>query len=303
MSGVIYADVLFILNVYITYALLMLTAMFLGISPKRTRLLLASVIGGLSSFIILVPDVKPVVSGCVRLILCLIFCFISFSFKSTRQCLRQVITFLGVNFLFAGLMFAIWYFVSPTAVYYNTGVVYFDVDMLSLVTVTAVCYFAVKFFGNISKLRQPKNVLYDVTLCILDDEFQLRGFLDTGNNLKDPFTSADVIVVSRSALDKYFPKDKSISEIIEQSPLKIRYLPCSTVSGNKLLPVFKASEVRIRGVSADFIIDGVMVAVSDENIRNGDFQVLLPMGIFQNNYSDKGEDYEKNKRFSYKTNI
>ena len=303
MSGVIYADVLFILNVYITYALLMLTAMFLGISPKRLRLLLASIIGGISSFIILVDGINAIVSGTLRLILCLIFCFISFSFKGTRQCFRQVITFLGVNFLFAGLMFAIWYFVSPTAVYYNTGVVYFDIDMLSLVTVTAVCYFAVKIFAAISQLRHPKNVLYDVTVCILGDEFGLRGFLDTGNSLKDPFTSADVIVVSRSALEKYFPKDKSISEIIGESPLKIRYLPCSTVSGKKLLPVFKADKVKIKGISAAFTIEGVMVAVSDENIKNGEFQALLPMGIFQNNYSDKGEDYEETQRLTDKTRI
>ena len=303
MSGVIYADVLFILNVYITYALLMLTAMFLGISPKRIRLLLASIIGGASSFLIFAEGLNAIVSGAIRLILCIIFCFISFSFKGTRQCLRQVATFLGVNFLFAGLMFDIWYFVSPTAVYYNTGVVYFDIDMLSLVTVTAVCYFAIKVFGAISQLRRPENVLYDVTLHILGDEFILKGFLDTGNNLKDPFTSADVIVVSRSALEKYFPKEKSLNEIIGESPLKIRYLPCNTVSGNKLLPVFKAEKARIRGISADFFVEGVMVAVSDENIRNGDFQALLPMDIFQNNYSDRGADYEEAKRFTHKTGV
>lgn len=303
MSGVIYADVLFILNVYITYALLMLTAMFLGISPKRLRLLLASIIGGVSSFIILIDGINAVVSGAFRLILCFIFCFVSFSFRGTRQCLRQVATFLGVNFLFAGLMFAIWYFVSPSAVYYNTGVVYFDIDILSLVTVTAVCYFAVKLFGAMSHLRQPKNVLYEVTLFIFGDELSLRGFLDTGNSLKDPFTSADVIVVSRSAVGKYFPFDKSISDIIGESPLKIRYLPCNTVSGKKLLPVFKADKVKIKGVSADFTVEGVMVAVSDENIKNGDFQALLPMGIFQNNYSDKGEDYEEAERFIDKTRI
>ena len=303
MSGVIYADVLFILNVYITYALLMLTAMFLGISPKRIRLLLASIIGGASSFLIFAEGLNAIVSGAIRLLLCIIFCFISFSFKGTRQCLRQVATFLGVNFLFAGLMFAIWYFVSPTAVYYNTGVVYFDIDVMSLVTVTAVCYFAIKVFGAVSKLRQPKNVLYDVPLHILGDEFQLRGFLDTGNSLKDPFTSADVIVVSRSAIEKYFPKEKSLNEIIGESPLNIRYLPCNTVSGNKLLPVFKAEKARIRGISADFFVEGVMVAVSDENIRNGDFQALLPMDIFQNNYSDRGADYEEAKRFTHKTGV
>ena len=40
-----------------------------------------------------------------------------------------------------------------------------------------------------------------------------------------------------------------------------------------------------------------MIAVSDEKIKNGEFQALLPESIFQNNYSDKGEDYEENKRF------
>ena len=303
MSGVIYADVLFVLNVYITYALLMLTALFLGLVPKRPRLFLAGIIGGLGSLFILVPEISNAFLGFLRVVLCLVFSVVAFSYKGIRQLLRQSVTFLAVNFLFAGLMFAIWYFVTPSAVYYNSGIIYFDIDTLSLVLITAVCYFAIKAFGFVTKLRSPKNVLYDVVIGISGDEIALRGFLDTGNNLKDPFTSADVIVVSRQALEKYFPWDVAISEIISHSPLKIRYRPCGTVAGSKLLPVFRADKVRIRGVSVDFIVDNVVIAVSDENIRNGEFQALLPEGIFQNNYSDRGEDYEKAERFFTQNNI
>lgn len=303
MSGVIYADILFIVNVYITYALLMLTAMFLGLTPARLRFLGASIIGGLSSFIIFLPEISSVMMGVIRVGLCLLFCSIAFSFNGLRQSIRQIAVFLGVNFLFAGLMFAIWYFFSPTAVYYNTGVVYMDIDALSLVVITAVCYFAVKVFSAVSRLKVPRNTIYDVTLCFCGDEFNLRGFLDTGNSLKDPFTSSDVIVVSRSALQKYFPVGEHISEIMANSPLKLRYLPCTTVSGSKLLPAFKADKVKIKGISAKFSLEGVMIAVSDENINGGDFQALLPVGIFQNNYSDKGEDYEEIKRFSDKTRV
>ena len=303
MSGVIYADVLFVLNVYITYALLMLTSLFLGVIPKRLRLLSAGIIGGISSLIILIPNVDTVFLGLLRVVLCLVFSVTAFSYKGIRQLLRQSVTFLAVNFLFAGLMFAIWYFVTPSAVYYNSGIIYFDIDTLSLVLITAVCYFAIKFFGFITRLKAPKNSLYDVFLRIGDDEFQLKGFLDTGNSLKDPFTSADVIVVSRSALGEYFPTDKTLSEIIETSQLKIRYLPCATIVGSKLLPAFKAHNVRIKGISADFTVDNVMIGVCDENIRNGEFQALLPESIFQNNYSDKGEDYEKNKRFFTQSGI
>ncbi len=297
MTGVIYADVLFILNVYITYALLMLTALFLRQRPKRLRLLLAGVLGGFSSFLILIPHVSTVFMGVLRVVLCLVFSLVAFKFNGIKQLTRQSLVFLCVNFLFAGIMLAIWYFISPTAVYYNSGVVYFDIDTLSLIIITAVCYFLIKAFGMFTSLRTPKNTIYDVYLQIAGDEFFLKGFLDTGNNLKDPFTSSDVIVISRSAVEKYFPMNKSISEIIGESPLKIRYLPCITVSGSKLLPVFKCDKMRIKGISADFSLEGVIVAVSDENIKNGEFQALLPEGIFQNNYSDKGEDYEEAERF------
>lgn len=303
MTGVIYADVLFLLNVYITYALLMLTSLFLGLTPSRLRIFFAALIGGASSFIIFIPELSNTLSGLIRLVLCQCFCLVAFSYSNIRQLLRQSAVFLGVNFLLAGMMFAVWYFVSPSAVYYNTGVVYFDIDTLSLVIITAVCYFAVKIFGLVVHLRTPKNILYDVSVYICGDVFNLRGFLDTGNNLKDPFTSSDVIIVSRDALEKYFPSNKSINDIIGESPLKIRYLPCNTVSGSKLLPVFKADMVRIKGITADFNVKGVMIAVSDEKIKNGEFQALLPEGIFQNNNCDRGEDYEEAEGLSAELNI
>ena len=230
MTGVIYADVLFILNTYITYAILMLTALFLHISPSRLRALTSAIIGGIGSLIILFPWADNGVLGFIRLVLCLVLPLVSFSYSGIKTLAKQVVIFLSVNFLFAGIMFAIWYFVSPTAVYYNTGIVYFDIDALSLVVLTAVCYFAVRIFRGIIDLKAPKNTIYDVYLTVLGEEIYLKGFLDTGNNLKDPFTGSDVIIVSRSALEKYFPLGEDMSRIIESSALKITDRPCITVS-------------------------------------------------------------------------
>ena len=245
---------------------------------------------------ILLPWAGENILGFIRLVLCLVLPFVAFSYCGIRSLAKQCAVFLGVNFLFAGIIFALWYFVSPTAVYYNTGIVYLDIDALSLVVLTAVCYFAVRIFRGIIDLKAPKNTLYDVFLTIKDEEFYLRGFLDTGNNLKDPFTSSDVIVVSRGALEKYFPQGEDMSKIIETSPLKIRYLPCTTVSGTKLMPVFRCDKVRVRGVGADFIWQGI-IGITDEKIKNGDFQALLPAGIFQNNSIDRREDNEETQRF------
>ena len=297
MTGVIYADVLFILNTYITYAMLILTAFFLHISPSRLRILWAGVIGGLASLLVLCDFAHEGLLGLIRLVLGIVLPLVSFGFSGIRFLARQIAVFLAVNFLFAGIMLALWYFVSPTAVYYNSGIVYFDIDALSLVVLTAVCYFAVRIFRGIIDLKAPKNTLYDVYLTVMGEEFYLRGFLDTGNNLSDPFTGSDVIIVSRSALEKYFPSGEDMSRIIEISPLKIRYLPCKTVSGTALMPVFRCDKVRIKGVSADFVCKGAVIGITDEKIKNAEFQALLPAGIFHNNFSDKGEDYEEAKRF------
>lgn len=245
---------------------------------------------------ILLPWAGDGILGFLRLVLCLILPLIAFSYSGIRSLAKQCVVFLVVNFLFAGTIFALWYFVSPSAVYYNTGIVYLDIDALSLVVLTAVCYFSVRIFGGIIDLKVPKNTLYDVFLTIKDEEFYLRGFLDTGNNLKDPFTSSDVIIVSRSALEKYFPQGENMSAIIEKSPLKIRYLPCTTVSGTELMPVFRCDKVRVRGVGADFIWQG-LIGITDKKIKNGDFQALLPAGIFQNNSIDRREDNEEAQRF------
>ena len=156
MTGVIYADVLFILNTYITYAILMLTALLLHLSPSRLRVFLSSVLGGVCSLSLLLPIANEGFLGVLRLVLCLVLPIVAFSFGSIRQAFRKIAVFLTVNFIFAGLMFAIWYFVSPTAVYYNTGIVYFDIDAPSLVIITAVCYFAVRIFNWVSDFRTPK---------------------------------------------------------------------------------------------------------------------------------------------------
>ena len=303
MTGVIYADVLFILNTYINYAILTLTALFLHVTPSRLRLLCGAVLGGACSLIILFPWAGDGVLGVLRLVLCFGLPLIAFSYGGIKQTVKLSVVFLSVNFLFAGIMFALWYFVSPTAVYYNTGIFYFDMDAMGLVVITALCYFAVKIFSFVTQLKAPKNTIYDVYLEISGDVVYLKGFLDTGNNLRDPFTGSDVIIVSRNALEKHFPKEKEMSEIIESSPLKIRYLPCVTVSGNSLLPIFRCDKVRIKGINCDFSVASALIGVSEEKIKNGDFQALLPAGIFQNKYSDKGADHEETKRFFVKTDI
>ena len=80
MTQIVYADVLFVTNMLITYLLLSLVASIFSAEKSVLRMLISSVIGGVFSFYILAPEQHF-----------LITMFIKFSFSAlSRRCLRRI---------------------------------------------------------------------------------------------------------------------------------------------------------------------------------------------------------------------
>ena len=70
MQTVIYVDVLVVLNLIITYLLLLCTALALRQSPSALRLFFGSLLGGFSSLIILLPDLGWVIGFLLKAGVC-----------------------------------------------------------------------------------------------------------------------------------------------------------------------------------------------------------------------------------------
>ncbi len=291
---------LFILNVYITYALLTLTALISGANTKRSRIALSALLGGVYSLIILIPNISDTALSFSRIPAAAVFIFAAFTVKNAKIFLRLFGSFFLMNFIFAGLMFALWYFISPGNMYLGGFVVYFDIEPLTLIILTAVCYFTVKGINYFIKIKQPKNSIYDITLHINDIEFTFPAFYDTGNNLYDPFTGKDVIIVSQSALRGLFPSGVPVYEAAAASGISVRFLPCNSVGGSALLPIVKAQRVHIKGIAISLTLDEAVIAITEERIKGGEFAALLPSGIFNNQTGENGADYdESNKKIFF----
>lgn len=299
LTQVIYADVLFILNTYITYILMLLTAMLCGVNIKRLRLTLTAFIGGLYSFIILIPHISDSLIAISRVPAALLFIFISFRNVSLRVFVRLFSAFFLVNFIFAGAMLALWYFVHPGNMYLSSFIIYFDIEPLTLIILTAVCYFIIKAVTCLIKIRQPKNTIFDMTLHINNKQTVMKAFFDTGNNLIDPFTGKQVIIVSRSALSFFFPEGTDIYAQAQSLGLNVRFLPFDSLGGSSLLHCFRAERVQIKGLSVNVTLKEPLIALTDKKIKGGAFSALLPSGIFDNITSETGEDYDEIKRFDF----
>lgn len=287
---IIYADILFVLNVYITYGLLLLTS-FVSKTPfKRLRLLSASLLSGLYSLIILIPELSSTALSLSRVPVSLLFIFVGFSAMNRRHFLRLTVSFFGVNFGFAGLMFVLWYFFAPDSMYYNNGIVYFDIDALTLVVLTAVCWVLLKFIYKFLSLRVPHNTVYDLHINYKDKIFQCRSLLDTGNSLTDPFTSYPVIIVNKDVFGDVFSEKLDEKTIGEN---KLRFVVCSTLGGDGLLPCFTPSSVKISALDGSFETDRVVVALTDKRLRKGDFDAILPPDLFAYYKCERGDSHEK----------
>lgn len=294
MPGVIYADVLVIINLYVTYFLLLSSALLSKQQVSRLRLLFSSFFGGFYSLSILIPSEYKLVCVLVKIGAAILPVVITFGIKNPAAYLRAQMSFLLCNFLFAGLMFGLWYFISPSGMYFDGSVVYFDIDLLTLVVFTVLCYGFLRLFDLFFKSRAPVNTVFLCEVLYCGKSFRLKAFLDTGNRLCDPFSGKPVIIVQESVFAK------------ADCEKRLRFIPCSTVSGEGLLPAFKAERVKIKGAQGELTTEEIMIALTKEKLLGGEYDAILPAGLFDNNFSGKDErEIEKNlfdaKKYRRKT--
>lgn len=273
---VIYADVLIILNTYINFILLRLSAYFIREKVSRLRLFFGAFFGGVYSLVIFVDGMPTWLSFFLKLAVCGIIVVISFKQHNFKTFLRSFLSFFFVSFVFAGLMLALWMVISPATMMYSNGTVYFGFDTMTLLVIASVCYGVIRIIYFFIEKKADKGSLYYIEIHVLDEVVECRALLDSGNSLKDYFTSLPVILVSEEKLKNILIKDEKT-----QKNLKLRLIPFSTVGGEGVITVFRPEKVRILGLGCDFETDKVLVGQSKTKIKNGEFEAILPYDILQ----------------------
>lgn len=290
---VIYADILFIINLYITYFLLLFTCLVTKSTVKRVRLLLSSIISAFYSLIILLPGINDTVIALSRIPALALIILISFRRQGAKQMLKLFLSFLLVNISFAGLMLLLWVFGKPSNMYFNSGIIYFDIGVTQLIVTTAVCYFVLKAVHKLICFKTPSDTMYDLEIFFDDKRYFCKSLLDTGNTLTDSFTGSPVIVVSKEVLKGLTLPDLNNSDTLTDYSVKFRFILCNTVSGDGILPAFKPQKVRISAFKGSFETDRVMIAVTERRLKNGAFGAILPCTLPIRQTKERGAIYEK----------
>lgn len=257
---VIYGEYLFIENFIVGLLLLILTAKLTGKTAKKSRIIIGSVICGLSGFLIFVP-LEGVMSGVVRLLAAAV-CTVTVFGK--RQWIRTTMLFMILTFLTGGAVVALLLWKQQPAISHQ-GIIYIDaVTYLRLLCLGILAFgLAYWFIKLVRKRNGDLTAKSDVRLVIEGIEYVFTAFADSGNGLVEPISGKPVILIDQGAATKIDMAEFSAKE-------RCRVIPYRAVGvKDGYLEGFKIDTV----IFGDCRIDGAYGAVYNGSFEG--FEVLM----------------------------
>ena len=252
MKQIIYIDILIIVNLFINYFILLATANFFCIKWKTSRLILGEILGGIYSLYILVPELPIFISLLIKLFMSITIIGATFGFKKPIPFFKILLYFYSINFLFSGLMMALWIIFKPNGMQTNNGIVYFNISPIVLIIFTIISYMIIEIINRTINRRKLENKLLCLKINFKNNQIKVTAKIDTGNLLKEPFSDLPVIVAKETSIKpllsentynqiKNFIKNES-TDILD---MNIRMIPFRTISEESVLPAFKPDFIKI----------------------------------------------------------
>ena len=241
-----YIDLFFIFNVIMDYIIIMSTNILLKRRTSYIRMILSSLIGGISSLVLFTSLNKIV----IEIVSIVIMVLISFGYKGIRYLINILYMYI-LSTLLGGIIYLFNIKVSNSMFLTYLIIIVISIEIMIL------------YIKENKKMRSIYNNYYKVDIYFKDREkLSLIGFVDTGNNLYDPYKKRPVIIVH----NKYIKEDKYI------------LVPYHTINGNGLLKCIKPDIIFIDGIGYK---GNVLIGFSDSFNFGDGVDVILHKDIMR----------------------
>lgn len=282
---IIYLDVLIILNMFVDYFLLLSCSLLLKINVKKKRLILGAVVGSFFSLFILFPDLNFFLNLFFKAIGGFILVFITFGYKRKQLFFKTVAIFFAENIIFAGVMFFVWIFFSPSGMLWKNGVTYITISSFVLIFGSLVAYIVTSIINFFISNRVDSKNMFLIEFEFNKKKVCLNALYDSGNCLTEPFSQKPVCVCEYEKLIEIFPLElieffdnffKNVTDIKNlEWGKKIKLIPCDTISGSSILPAFHPESFNVLGNDGNKKPFDCFVAVTKKKISDGEYNAII----------------------------
>lgn len=250
----IYIDLFFIFNYLMDFAILLSTSTLIKRNTSLKRIILSSLLGAVSSLLILLPISRIL----IQIIFIILISIIAFGYKNIRYTIKNIFYIYVLSLFLGGLIYL-----------FNIKVSSSPILTYAIILIIS-CEALVLYVKEMKRVKENYNNYYKVDIYFKDnDKLSLVGFLDTGNNLHDPYQKRPIIIVS----SKYTKEGNYL------------LVPYYTINNKGMLKCLKPEKVYIDDV---LYPKQVLVAFSQSPMNiDGGIDVILHKDLM------KGIEYEK----------
>lgn len=267
----IYLDYVFFINFLFDFILLLGISIVLKRTISKTRLLLGSLIGGLSGFIILF-EISSLSFFILKLLLGLLIVIITFCYKNIKYTINNFMYLIILSILLGGSLYLLNIEASKTIIgsyLSNNNIIY-----VILLIITSFIIITI-YSKYINKSKKDTNNKYKTVFTINNKKYNLIGYLDTGNSLT--YKNRPVLILN-----------KNIN--IDLNNKKIIYIPFVTLNSNGVMKGILLKDVIINNKK----YKNIYLGLSNDKFHLKDADIILNTNI-------KEEKYEINTKTNTKT--
>ena len=206
---IIYGEYLFLQNSIAGLMILMLTGKICGTSLSGKKILWGSILCGIYSFIIFYEGLPWWLAGLSKIAFSILLIIIVFPRLNFRNIIKTVLIFYIISFASGGIVIGSLYFFNDMGITAR-GVFYIgQLTYIKIMTGMMLAWICIYAFAALlkEKLRKGRaeaglRVTFGKRTAVL------KGFVDTGNFLKDPISGRPVCIAKKRAIASLIPKEE-----------------------------------------------------------------------------------------------
>ena len=187
-----YIDIIFILNFSFDFILLFLVSYFLKRRTKIFRILLGSLFGSLTIFLLFFR-LSSISLFLIKVLISIFMILITFGYKDVNYFKKNFLYLYIISIVLGGMI----YFLEITLSYKNSGLVFFK-NNLSINFITLILIGPILTYLYLKEMKNYKNeysLIHKVEVEIDKKIYTYNAYLDTGNKLKDPYKKRPIILI------------------------------------------------------------------------------------------------------------
>lgn len=251
----IYIDIILIINFIIDLLLLLSVSFLLKRRASLTRIIISSSIGSLSTLLLFVIH-NNFLLLIYKLLISIIMIIIAFKYNNFHYFKDNLIYLYIISIVLGGTIYLINNQISSI----NNGLIFtsnnLKINLFLLIIITPIIIY--KYLKTTKKYHITYSNYYDIDIYYNDLCIKGTAFLDTGNNLKDPYFKRPIILINKELINE---------------PVKTFLVPYSVVNNQKgLLEVFSPKKIIVNNKKckktllglSDININGIKIILNKE---------------------------------------